>query len=247
LTSTKLHFARFEFKYLLNPQLRKELESELKYFLEFDPYVEKQPHHQYFVRSLYFDDPSYSAFYDKVDGIHTRSKFRVRTYTKELGDGTPQFLEIKGRYNNLVLKHRVQLESDGLASNVRADALSSQLLRLVPPSTVGQKFEYELFRKQLRPVALVDYLRRPYISRFDPEFRLTFDNDISTTMSRALFPSPRERVRQILPGYTIMEVKFRRTIPAWFHRLIQAYELRRVSISKICQAMEILELAHDPN
>jgi hypothetical protein len=247
LPSPKLHFARFEFKYLLSSQLRKELESELKYFLEFDPYVVKQPHHQYFVRSLYFDDPSYSAFFDKVDGIHTRSKFRVRTYTKVPGDGTPQFLEIKGRYNNLVLKHRVQLESSGLTGDVRSDQLSKDLLQLVPSSAVGQKFEYELFRKQLRPVALVDYLRRPYISRFDPEFRLTFDSDLSTTMTRSLFPDSQERVRKMLPGYTVMEVKFRRTIPAWFHRLIQAYELRRVSISKICKAMESLELAQDPN
>lgn len=247
MPNTKLHFARFEFKYLLSPQLRKDLESELKFFLEFDPYVENQPHHQYFVRSLYFDDPSYSAFFDKVDGIHTRSKFRVRTYTKTQGDDTPQFLEIKGRHNNLVLKHRVQLTSNGLSANVRSDRLSAELLQLAPSSTVGQKFEYELFRKQLRPVAVVDYLRRPYISRFDPEFRLTFDNNLSTTMTRALFPGSQERTRQILPGYTVMEVKFRRTIPAWFHRLIQAYELRRVSISKICQAMEVLELAHDPN
>ena len=34
------------------------------------------------------------------------------------------------------------------------------------------------------------------------------------------------------PGYTILEVKFERGIPAWFHRTIQAYNLRRESISK---------------
>ncbi|MDH3997430.1 MAG: polyphosphate polymerase domain-containing protein [Desulfuromonadales bacterium] len=247
MANTKLHFARFEFKYLLSPKLRAELERELRYFLEFDPYVEAQPDHQYFVRSLYFDDPSYSAFYDKVDGLHTRSKFRLRTYTRNVGDNTPQFLENKGRYNNLVLKHRVALNAAELDDQVRSDALITKLMPLIPPSSVGQKFEYELFRKQLRPVALVDYLRRPYISRFDPEFRLTFDSELEATMTRALFPTPQERRRKLLPGYTVMEVKFRRTIPSWFHRLIQAYELRRVSISKICHAMEALELAHDPN
>lgn len=247
MSNTKLHFARFEFKYLLSPQLRRDLESELRYFMEFDPYVEQQPNHQYFVRSLYFDDPSHSAFFDKVDGLHTRSKFRVRTYTNQDQDETPQFLEVKGRYNNLVLKHRVQLTAEGISSGIRSDQLVNRLLKITPPGSVGQKFEYDLFRKQLRPVALVDYTRRPYISRFDPEFRLTFDSKLTATMTRALFPEPQARTRQMLPGYTVMEVKFRRTIPSWFHRLIQAYELRRLSVSKICHAMEVLDLAHDPN
>ena len=43
-----------------------------------------------------------------------------------------------------------------------------------------------------------------------------------------------------------MEVKFRYHIPSWFHRIIQSYELRRVSISKICAAMETLEMAERP-
>ena len=99
---TKLHFARFEFKYILPQQLREDVESELQYFLELDPYVQSRADHKYFVRSLYYEDPHFTSFHDKQDGIHTRSKFRVRTYTNELDEETPCFLELKGRYNNLV-------------------------------------------------------------------------------------------------------------------------------------------------
>jgi hypothetical protein len=183
---------------------------------------------------------------DKVNGLHTRSKFRVRTYTDDPHDSTPQFMEIKGRFNNLVLKHRTPLDrGDGIKSD-SGDVLVSKLLRIMSPSDVRKKFEYELFRKQLRPVALVDYVRRPYFSRFDPEFRLTFDSELRGTKTRALFPgigSPQPR--QLLPGYTVMEVKFRRHIPSWFHRLIQAYELRRISVSKICHAMVALGIEED--
>ena len=94
-TRTKLHFARFEFKYVLPQGLRSDLERELRYFLEFDPYVAARPEHRYFVRSLYFDDPFYSSYYDKVDGLFSRYKFRVRTYTENPFDDTPLFLEIK--------------------------------------------------------------------------------------------------------------------------------------------------------
>ena len=245
MPATKLHFARFEFKYLITKDLRKQLESELSYFLEFDPYVARQPNHQYFVRSLYFDDPFFTCFYVKVEGLHTRSKFRVRTYTDSPRDGTPQFLEIKGRYNNLVLKTRVPLDSGKDITYDRGNDLVAKVRQGTPPSDIGRKFEYELYRKRLRPVALVDYTRRPYISRFDPEFRLTFDSELQGTQTRALFPSPCDRSRRILPGYTVMEVKIRRHIPSWFHRLIQAYELWRVSISKICHAMETLGIAQE--
>ena len=66
---TRLHFSRFEFKYLLNAKRRGALESDLQHFLQYDPFVALQENHQYPVRSLYFDDPSYSAFHDKIDGI----------------------------------------------------------------------------------------------------------------------------------------------------------------------------------
>jgi len=244
--ATKLHFARFEFKYILSQALRKELESELSFFLEFDPYVKSLPRHQYFVRSLYFDDPFNTCFMDKIEGLHTRSKFRVRTYTDDPFDGTPQFMEIKGRYNNLVLKHRTPLDRGDGVTRESADVLVDKLLRIMSPGDVHRRFEYELYRKHLRPVALVDYVRRPYFSRFDPEFRLTFDSELRGTKTRALFPGPgSSQPRRLLPGYTVMEVKFRRHIPAWFHRLIQAYELRRISVSKICHAMTALGIEED--
>lgn len=246
MTTTKLHFARFEFKYILPQTLRKDLESELKYFLEFDPFVKSTPKHQYFVRSLYFDDLNHSCFYDKVEGLHTRAKFRIRTYTNDPKDSTPQFLEIKGRYNNLVLKHRTPINQNKIIVYEHGDGLVSQLLRGAESSEVSRKFEYDLFRKGLRPVALVDYARRPYISRFDPEFRLTFDSELLATKTKSLFPNGNApQARRLLPGYSVMEVKFRRHIPSWFHRLIQAYELRRVSVSKICHAMEALDIAED--
>ena len=48
-----------------------------------------------------------------------------------------------------------------------------------------------------------------------------------------------------MPGYTIMEVKFRHHMPSWFHHILQAYELRRRSVSKICEGMTRLGLIED--
>ncbi len=243
--TTTLHFSRFEFKYVLRAALRREVEAALGHFVELDPYVAGQPDHRYFVRSLYFDDPDLSAFFEKTEGQLTRSKFRIRTYARTLDDPAPWFLEIKGRHNNLVFKHRTPVRGD-FDKRARGEALSQLLLRHCDPGTVRDKFEFELFRKRLRPVVLVDYLRRPYVSKFDPEFRLTFDQDLTTARSDTMFPDGIHPLRPMLRGYTVMEVKFRRHVPAWFHRIIQAFQLRRVSISKMCAGAEALGLAQDP-
>ena len=242
----KLHFSRFEFKYVLSRALREQVEAELGHFVELDPYVQGQPHQQYFVRSLYFDDPQYTSFREKQDGQHSRSKFRIRTYARTITDPAPWFLEIKGRYNNLVFKHRSPFTGE---FDLRACGydLCRATLAHADAGAVRHQFEFELYRRQLRPVVLVDYERRPYVSRFDPEFRLTFDCQLQTTATDTMFPAHGAAMRALVPGYTVMEVKFRYRMPSWFHRIIQAFELRRVSISKICTGTQALGLQLDPN
>lgn len=235
----QMHFARFEFKYLLDNNLRREFERELCHFVEFDPFVQESDGHQYFVRSLYYDDPHYTAFYDKVDGVKKRRKFRVRTYSQAPIGDAPVFLEIKGRHNQLIYKHRVEVDL------VNSDDPTSVLLEDPTRSDITSQFFFDYYKKQLRPVALIDYWRRPYLSKYDPEFRVTFDSDLAAVETRSLYPGKTDRSRRVKPGYTVMEVKFRHQIPAWFHRLLQAYELRRVSISKICCGLETLELVED--
>ena len=248
ISGSPLHFARFEFKYVLRERKRRAVESDLLYFLEYDPFVERQDNHHYFVRSLYFDDPKFSAFHDKIDGLHSRSKFRLRTYAFDFNETVPIFLEVKGRHNNLVFKDRTPIQRDGIPWNaLSAEDLISTLLKTAEKSEILDQFAFALYRKKLKPVALIDYQRRPYISRYDPNFRLTFDRQLTATRTMSLFPGGRSSPRKILAGHTILEVKFHNHIPSWFHQVIQAHELRRVSISKIVSGMESLGMAFDEN
>ena len=48
-----------------------------------------------------------------------------------------------------------------------------------------------------------------------------------------------------IPGNDILEVKFDLNIPPWFHRIIQNYQLKRISVSKFVLGMETTNLAHD--
>ncbi|MBT5626546.1 MAG: polyphosphate polymerase domain-containing protein [Proteobacteria bacterium] len=244
-STSPLHFARFEFKYILSSAKRKAVEKDLLYFLDYDPFVAQLPDHRYFVRSLYFDDPSYSAFHDKIDGLKSRYKFRVRTYAQTFTDSAPIFLEIKGRHNNLVYKHRTPVQPGASWNTLAGNLVSNELLSKASESQVRDQFEYDLYRKSLQPIALIDYQRRPYISKYDPSFRITFDEQLRAIKAMGLFPGAASAPRRVLAGCTVVEVKFRHHLPAWFHQVIQAHELRRVSISKIVSGMEVLDMAYD--
>ncbi len=241
---TKLHFSRFEFKYVLRKDLRVEIEKEFNYFLQLDPYVETKDTKKYLVRSLYFDDPVLSNYYEKVDGMLHRGKFRLRTYSADSEECCPTFLELKGRHNALVFKHRVGLEQgDAGRWKIGTKSQVKEIIKRANDGNVVNQFKYESARKRLKPVMLIDYQRRPYISKYDAEFRLTFDDHLSATRTECLFPMPYERSRAVLRGYTVMEVKFRYHMPSWFHRVVQSYGLRRVSVSKICEGISTWELA----
>lgn len=239
-----LDFARFEFKYRLDPERRERIEADVRPFVELDPLVAEKPGASYFVRSLYFDDPVFSSFHAKVDGATERWKFRVRTYGRDPGDGAVWFLERKGRRGDMVQKHRTPLVGD-FDRRAAGSRLSAALLAHAAGGRVRDRFEWELLRRRIRPCVLVDYRRRPYVSRFDPGFRLTFDSNLAAAATDGMYPEPKSIPRPMLRGHTVMEIKFRQSMPAWFVRVLQVHELRRESISKVCAAIRSLGLQRD--
>ena len=248
ISNSPLDFARFEFKYILSERKRKLIEEEMKYFVELDPFVASRSNYEYSVRSLYYDDPAYTCFHDKIGGMCTRAKFRIRTYPTAPATYSPTFLEIKGRHNNLVFKHRVPINTQTADfMSLRGDSLSNAVILNADESAVRNQFQFELVKKRLFPIALIDYNRRPYISKFDPDFRVTFDRSLAACHTDFLQPDKNFPAKQMLAGHTVLEVKFLHHLPSWFHRLLQVHELQRVSISKICAGMEKLGLATDEN
>lgn len=239
-----LHFARFEFKYLLDQRRRESVEAALREFAAVDAQVAELPEQSYFVRSLYLDDPQFAAFHAKVDGAPRRSRFRIRTYGASRDDAMPWFLETKGRDGAMVVKHRTpvlgRFDRGGGGDPLMRDVVANAV-----PGRVRERFEFELVRRRIRPCVLVDYARRPYSTRFDPDFRVTFDTAIAATATDSMHPEPRLAPRALLRGFTVMEVKFRRTVPAWFQRILRTNELERESISKVALATRELGLQRD--
>jgi len=145
MSKVQNHFLRYEFKYLLDEKRKNLIEEELSHFIQLDPFVERFENKMYYVRSLYFDDPGYSFYYEKTDGLMHRQKFRIRTYVTDYDNSTPIMLELKGRYNNFVYKHRCIIE--------HTSELDKNVFQLVDHGAdannpIVKQFTYDRFKKK---------------------------------------------------------------------------------------------------
>lgn len=237
-------FYRYEFKYFLSLSLRQTVENEVSHFMSYDGHVHEELENAYFVRSLYFDNDGSDHFYEKIDGVRERSKFRIRTYEKKFEPEIPVFLEEKNRDGDHVDKHRIEINPDHLEFFCDPDRIW-ELNWLYSDIPLVDRFIFTSVRRLLKPRVLVDYIRRPYVSSYDMNFRVTFDSQLMAASAQNLHPDSSTNWLHSMAGYTVMEVKFHRRIPAWFHRIIQSNDLKRLSFSKFVKGMETSGLAID--
>ena len=239
-------FSRYEFKFLLNKKKAKLIENESQHFMKFDENANKKNDYRYFVRSLYFDNIDSANFYEKVDGMKIRKKYRLRTYSKINSSSNLIFLEMKGRTNQRTYKKRTLINSTDLHIFFNKNKYLNLLNIYGKDNLVINNFLFDTYRKNIFPRVLIDYKRRPYINQNGLNFRLTFDSDIVSSKSNKLFDEKNilswEECRA---GYTILEVKFERSITPWFHRIIQNYNLERLSISKFVIGIEQSKIAQE--
>ena len=72
---------RQEFKFYISNEEIIFLRNSLKLFMKLDENTNKDKEF-YTITSLYFDSPNCDAFNEKVDGIYSREKFRIRKYSE---------------------------------------------------------------------------------------------------------------------------------------------------------------------
>ena len=234
-------FSRFEFKYIINKNLSKVIQQEVKNFTINDDFSKKKD--KYLVRSLYFDNNIFTNFKEKIDGIKNRHKFRIRTYSMKKNELVPMYLEMKGRDNQRTFKNRTKIEIDDLKSFCGNKDLFHLKKKYLDNKLINQ-FIFDFYRKKILPKVIIDYNRRALLSKNGLYFRLTFDSDIKACSSQDLFEK-NHNWKECISGNDILEVKFDLNIPPWFHRIIQNYQLKRISVSKFVLGMEYTNLAHD--
>ena len=224
-----LIFSRFEFKYIVKKGISKAIQNEVSNFMEQDTFAGIQ--NKYLVRSLYFDNNIFTNFHEKIDGLKNRHKFRIRTYSNQKDEKTPIFLEMKGRNNQRTFKNRTKIRSNDLQLFYNKED-SFDLNQKYLDNKLVQQYIFDTYRKKISPKVLIDYNRLPLLSKNGLYFRLTFDSDIRACISNDIFKN-QYNWRTCIPGNDILEVKFDFTIPPWFHRIIQSYQLKEYQFQSL--------------
>jgi len=183
------------------------------------------PDGRYHIRSLYFDDISNSAFFDKMAGVPTRKKYRMRIYN--YSDDFIKF-ERKRKFNEYVCKDVAVISREEADRIIKGDVSSlansdKQLLRC---------FYLECRRNLMRPVALVDYLREAYIHPIG-NVRITFDIGLRTSLGAVhFFDKATSTVTAYEEPGVILEVKFDAVLPEVVRGLLTGVIRPRSALGK---------------
>ena len=227
---------RFELKYLVDARVQLALCRLMRARMLRGEHVEQDG--TYHVLSQYYDGPGLPFYFDKLAGVESRVKVRLRTYGVAFGSGAPWFLELKRKENAAVSKVRLRIEPGSIDPS---DPGSWDAIR---EAQIGP-FVAARDLMQLEPTAQVWYQREALASA-DDRLRITWDTTI-----RALYPGERmgrsvlyDLERAAVPDrYAVIEIKAAQTFPHWLTELIQRASLVPESISKYVHAINALGLS----
>jgi hypothetical protein len=189
---------------------------------------------EYTVRSLYYDTSSFRSYFEKIEGIAVRKKFRLRVYNEQTEDSRV-FLEIKNKKNNCIDKNRASLQykllENVLSSGSVHDINDDDLLN--GGRSDAEKFLYYYKGINLIPAVLVVYEREAYQGKFDKSLRITIDKNLRSRIYpelKDLFSN--DILKSAMPSFFILEFKFYGKVPAWFKFVAERFNFTRKALSK---------------
>ncbi len=213
---------RHEVKYTINAADAQILSSRLEKLFRRDLHADS--HGVYRVSSLYFDTPYDKALRQKLDGVNSREKFRIRYYNADLSFIR---LEKKIKQNGLCGKESARLSQEEVELLLNGDYRF--LLQRQEP--VLLEFYSKLQGQLLRPKTVVTYDREAYL--YDPgNVRITIDRRVRTGMASLEFLDPSLPHTDVSEGLPVLEVKYDRFLPEVVQMAVQLPDRRANAYSK---------------
>jgi hypothetical protein len=189
-----------------------------------DPHGAGPEGDEYRTTTIYFDTGVFDVYWRRRS--YGRSKLRVRRY----GEADQAFVERKLRTATMLAKRRTRVPL-------------AELGRLKDTRVIdgpARWFHERLRTRGLAAVCQVAYLRTArVVSTHHSAARLTFDTDLRAQPIHE--PVYRHGSGAPLDGaHTIVEMKYSRTMPAVFKRLVEEFRLEPMRLSKYRLSLETI-------
>lgn len=196
--------------------------------------MREDPHngvHGYRIRSLYFDTVYDEDYHEKLAGIETRRKIRLRCYDPAAGYA---MLEMKQKQGASQLKRSLRVTREVAQRLITGD--------YAPLLQSGEAFAAECYAlmqsRCYRPKAIVEYDRKAFIAK-ENKIRVTFDSRIvATESSFDLFDERLNMAPVLAPGAVVMEVKYNGFLLDYIRRMINTVDQSELSVSKYMLARQ---------
>ena len=225
---------RHELKFIINSMDADILKYRLSLLMDVDTNSCNEDN-TYFIRSLYFDDIYNNAYYEKIDGLEKREKYRIRIYNFD-----DSFIRLERKEKNRVLtyKEQTKISKEDCINfmNCDFDLIDTSNNRLLEDFVLKYKFN------QIKPDVIVDYRRLAYT--YDVEdVRVTFDENIKSGRYNCdLFDKDILSYDVLNENESVLEVKFNDYIPNHIAKVIMTIPSIRLAVSKFALCKEQKEV-----
>ena len=213
-------FKRYEIKYILTSTQKEELLQILSHHMVPDK------HSPSTIRNIYYDTDNYRLIRHSIQKPIYKEKLRLRCYQQATPDASI-FVELKKKFDGIVYKRRLSMPEEEAMDWIKTGKSPTE------NSQIANEIDYFInFYRTLQPAVYLSYHRQAFYGRNDPNFRVTFDQDIrfrQTELSLTAEPGG----TLILPeGLVLMEVKTATAIPRWMTDFLTANKIYKTSFSK---------------
>ncbi len=186
----------------------------------------------YLIKSLYFDDLNSKSYYEKMDGVLYRKKYRIRIYND---DDSFIRLEKKMKHNNMTAKEQMLISKD-----IYCKILNGNYDEIHNAEGLLLEFLNDAKTKGLIPSIIVGYHRIAFIYPIS-DVRITFDSNIESGLyNYDLFDSNMPTYRVDEKGKIVLEVKFNEVLPLHIANILNDIPSCREAVSKfaICRSIK---------
>ncbi len=222
---------RHELKFRISDSAAEILKQKLSLVMSKDKYA-KYKDGSYIIKSLYFDDRESSAYYEKIDGVLYRKKYRIRIYND---DDSFIRLEKKMKHNGMTAKEQMLISKE-----IYSKILKGNIDSIKNPKGLLEEFIYSMKTRALVPSVIVEYHRIAFIYPIS-EVRVTFDSDIKSGLyNYDLFDKSSPTYSVDERDKQVMEVKFNEILPLHIANILQDIPSCREAVSKfaICRSIK---------
>jgi SPX domain-containing protein involved in vacuolar polyphosphate accumulation len=186
----------------------------------------------YLIKSLYFDDLDSTSYYEKMDGVLYRKKYRIRIY-----NNNDEFirLEKKMKHNTYTAKEQILISKD-----IYSKILNGKLDEIDSPTGLLEEFITNSKTKHLVPSVIVLYHRIAFTYPIS-EVRITFDSHIQSGLyNYDLFDKEVPMYDVSEPGKQVLEVKFNEVLPLHIANILNDIPSCKEAVSKfaICRSIK---------